>query len=97
VTTKYILREALRGILPEAIRTRKDKIGFKTTPEFTFSFIHENMEKLVKNENEFEHRWFKPEKVERLLKRPDYSVNAEFEVWRIVNTKLWARQFWGSG
>ncbi len=97
VTTKYILREALQGILPETIRTRKDKIGFKTTPAFTFSYIRENMEKLLKNENEFEDRWFKPEGVERLFRRPDYSVNAEFEVWRIVNTKLWARQFWGKG
>jgi asparagine synthase (glutamine-hydrolysing) len=30
--TKFILREALRGILPEAIRTRRDKLGF-VTPE----------------------------------------------------------------
>lgn len=30
--TKWILREAMRGILPENIRTRQDKIGF-ATPE----------------------------------------------------------------
>jgi asparagine synthase (glutamine-hydrolysing) len=95
VTTKYILREAMQGILPEAIRTRKDKIGFKASSDFTFSYVQRNEEKLVRNENEFEYRWFKPEGVEQLFRQSDHSVNAEFEVWRIVNTKLWTRQFWG--
>jgi asparagine synthase (glutamine-hydrolysing) len=29
-TTKALLRESLKGILPEEIRTRRDKIGFQT-------------------------------------------------------------------
>ena len=32
-TTKRVLREAMRGILPEPIRTRVDKIGFQTAEE----------------------------------------------------------------
>jgi asparagine synthase (glutamine-hydrolysing) len=31
--TKYVFREAMKGILPEAIRNRKDKIGFATPQE----------------------------------------------------------------
>ena len=27
-TTKWILREAIRGVVPESVRTRTDKIGF---------------------------------------------------------------------
>jgi len=27
-TTKYILRESMRGLIPEEVRTRKDKLGF---------------------------------------------------------------------
>jgi asparagine synthase (glutamine-hydrolysing) len=32
-TTKVVLREAMRGVLPEPIRTRTDKIGFATAEE----------------------------------------------------------------
>ena len=31
--TKYIFREAMKGILPESIRNRKDKVGFATPQE----------------------------------------------------------------
>jgi asparagine synthase (glutamine-hydrolysing) len=34
-TTKQVLREAMRGTLPEPIRTRMDKMGF-VTPEETW-------------------------------------------------------------
>ncbi len=95
VTTKYILREALRGVLPENVRTRMDKIGFRASPGLTFSYVRKNEGELVRNESDFEHRWFKPKGVERFLRNTDESVDNEFDVWRIVNTKLWARQFWG--
>ncbi len=32
-TTKRVLREAMRGVIPEKIRTRQDKIGFQTAEE----------------------------------------------------------------
>lgn len=32
-TTKRVLREAMRGVLPESIRTRMDKLGFATPEE----------------------------------------------------------------
>src|SRR6185295_4439238 len=31
--TKRVLREAMRGVLPEEVRTRMDKIGFATAEE----------------------------------------------------------------
>jgi asparagine synthase (glutamine-hydrolysing) len=32
-TTKRVLREAMRGVIPDPIRTRQDKIGFQTAEE----------------------------------------------------------------
>lgn len=95
ITTKYILREAMRGILPDIIRTRRDKIGFKAPSSLTFRYIAHHREVLVKNQNEFERRWFKSAVLERLLTSGDQSIAAEFSLWRILNTKLWLRQFWG--
>ncbi len=94
VTTKHILREAMKGILPEAVRTRKDKMGFKPNPELTFSFIRNHLDLIRTNTTEYEGRWFKERGVEQILNSNDRSVAFEWLLWRILNTKLWARQHW---
>jgi asparagine synthase (glutamine-hydrolysing) len=95
VTTKHILRACMEGILPESIRNRKDKIGFRSAPSLTFDFISHNFNALVENKTDYEEQWFNQAKVEEKLRDSDRSAEAEFLLWRIVNTKLWARHFWG--
>lgn len=95
ITTKHILREAMKGILPEYIRTRKDKIGFRPAPELVFSYISRQFDNLIRNETVFEHQWFDPEGLRKILETPDRSTEMEFILWRLINIKLWARQFWG--
>jgi asparagine synthase (glutamine-hydrolysing) len=95
ITTKSILRRAMQGILPEGTRNRRDKIGFTPDPKLTISFAQKNRESLLANPTELEQRWFHSRGVETLLTRYDGSVAAEFGLWRVLNTKLWARQFWG--
>jgi asparagine synthase (glutamine-hydrolysing) len=94
ITTKYVLRRAMAGILPEGTRTRRDKIGFRADPGLTLSLFRQQREALVANRTSWEGRWFRPEGVEALLTQYDGSVAAEFGLWRVLNTKLWARQFW---
>jgi asparagine synthase (glutamine-hydrolysing) len=95
VTTKYILRQAMEPFLPEAIRTRKDKIGFKADPGLTASYVRARRETLATHRTEWERRWFRPDALGALLERYDGSTAAEFALWRVLNVKLWARQFWG--
>jgi asparagine synthase (glutamine-hydrolysing) len=94
VTTKYILREAMKGILPESIRTRKDKIGFKATPDLTFHLVRDHFDSLVESQTEYEKKWFDSEGVKETLLNPNQSVHFEFLLWRILNLKLWLRQNW---
>jgi asparagine synthase (glutamine-hydrolysing) len=94
VTTKYILRQGMKGTLPESIRNRKDKIGFRASPDLTFYLASQHLASLSRNETEYEQRWFDSTGVERMLNGSDRSLQTEFFLWRIVNTKLWARQFW---
>jgi asparagine synthase (glutamine-hydrolysing) len=35
-TTKYLFREAMKGVLPEKIRNRQDKVGFATPQDEWF-------------------------------------------------------------
>jgi hypothetical protein len=47
------------------------------------------------NRSNWEQRWFRPDALGALLERYDGSTAAEFGLWRVLNVKLWARQFWG--
>ncbi len=90
-TTKYLMREGLRGILPEPIRTRRDKIGFKATPSLTFDFASRAASALIENQTAEEREWFDPAGVRALLASPR-STESELAIWRVVNAKLWLRE-----
>jgi asparagine synthase (glutamine-hydrolysing) len=94
VTTKYILREAMKGILPEAIRNRKDKVGFQPNPNITFLFAQQYINSLKDNKTDYEKLWFDKNGIENILKSKNRTVAFEFFLWRILNLKLWVRQHW---
>ncbi len=45
-TTKYVLREALAGVIPEQIRSRADKVGFRADPAVTWALVEDHREDL---------------------------------------------------
>jgi asparagine synthase (glutamine-hydrolysing) len=94
VTTKYVLREAMRGLIPEEIRTRKDKIGFRASPEHTNLFVRKNYGALCANGGAWEEKWFRTEGVKRMFDEAFGTAGGDFPVWRVINVKLWARQHW---
>lgn len=87
--TKYIFREAMRGIVPDKILDRKDKIGFGT-PELEWLIINkENIFELIKNSNEF--HLINKEKslleIENIISgKKTFSPSA----WRLINYFLWS-------
>ena len=93
--TKWIMREALAGILPQKIRNRHDKIGF-ATPEK--NWIRENLAKEFKqtfNSESFRSRgYFQPNKIGRAF---DAFLKGETEdyrfFWRLYNMEIWFRTF----
>ncbi len=92
--TKAVLRRALEGTLPESIRTRKDKIGFRAEPSATWELAERNRDSLLADRSGYEERWFDRGGVEALLSS-GRSPDTEFMLWRVLNTKLWLRTFWG--
>jgi asparagine synthase (glutamine-hydrolysing) len=87
--TKYIFREAMRGIVPDKILDRKDKIGFGT-PELEWLIINkEKIFELIKNSNEF--HLINKEKsmleIENIISgKKTFSSSA----WRLINYFLWS-------
>jgi asparagine synthase (glutamine-hydrolysing) len=93
--TKYAMREAVRGIIPEKIRTRTDKIGF-ATPEAGW-YRNEMLPYLrdVLNSSTAKRRGlYNISKLNDLLDaNASGKVDAGRAIWRVVNLELWFRRF----
>jgi asparagine synthase (glutamine-hydrolysing) len=93
--TKDLLRRSMRDTLPSEVLDRKDKIGFRAEPTATWELARENEEGLAAARTPWESEWFTYEGFRRLLADGDGSAEREFTLWRVMNTKLWLRSFWG--
>lgn len=94
--TKYILREAIKGLVNDKIRLRKDKVGFATPeskwfrdPKFQ-SFINEIIESdSFKSRKYFDATKVKQIFVEHLKGKKDHGNI----IWKTIHLELWLRSF----
>jgi asparagine synthase (glutamine-hydrolysing) len=93
--TKYVLRRAIEGLVPDAIRCRMDKMGFVTPEE---AWMKDELRPHILalfSSPEFARRpYWDAERVLRnyrefLEGKSPYST----EFWRIACTELWLRGF----
>ena len=96
-STKFVLREALRGVIPEGVRTRVDKIGFRADPGLTWRAIEAQRDDLAANRTAYEAEWFDAGAVREFLSTGGRSIESEFLAWRIFNVKHWLRATWAGG
>jgi len=93
-TTKYILRESMKGILPEKIRLRYDKIGFATPEDewFRESYFQDMIEKVLNNPNAKLKRYIDTEKAMAMYKRHlNHEINCSKDIWKWINLDLWLK------
>jgi asparagine synthase (glutamine-hydrolysing) len=93
--TKRLLRQAMKGILPEPIRLRRDKLGFRADPSAAARFAAQRGSELRENRSGPEDQWFDPAMVGELIDAAQRHATLDFPLWRVVNVKLWARAHWG--
>lgn len=94
--TKFILREVMKGIMPEKVRLRVDKKGF-TVPQDEW-FRTEQFQTLVNdilNSESFAKRgYFKPEEAKKLYQRHlAGEINISKDIWKWINLELWFRTY----
>jgi len=91
--TKFVLRESMKGILPEKVRTRMDKVGFATPTDLW-------MNELLKDQimDVFESASFRGRNefnAAEIAKR--YRISPQKfkpnEIWRIFSLEMWYRIF----
>jgi asparagine synthase (glutamine-hydrolysing) len=94
--TKFLLRESMKGILPEKIRNRRDKMGFETPQDEWFrTDAWQNIVLSILNSRSFRERnLVDPEKAkEQYLKHLSGKINIAKEIWKWVHLELWFREF----
>jgi asparagine synthase (glutamine-hydrolysing) len=92
--TKAVLRAALRGLVPDAILDRRDKIGFATPESAWLDSLKPWAKTILAGDAARRIPFLRLEAVERafdaLLARP---VAGEFQGWRWLNLIRWAERF----
>jgi asparagine synthase (glutamine-hydrolysing) len=94
-TTKTILREAMRDVLPEAVRTRMDKMGY-VTPEDIWSreSLKKKIEDIIESKSFAERGYFDVGEIKKAFKNHCLGrVNLGSTIWRWVNLEMWFRTF----
>lgn len=93
--TKRVLRRAMKNVLPEAVRERRDKLGFATPEQIWFrgalrSLVTEGIEQTLSLYPSLLN-------AEGVRKLADDMLNGrrplDFTLWRIVNLGIWGRKF----
>ncbi|MFA7689805.1 MAG: asparagine synthase-related protein [Methanofastidiosum sp.] len=90
--TKYILRKSMKGVLPEKIRCRKDKMGFVTPQDLWLKEIENDVRGIV---NSFSKRGYvKSEEIPKILDEYYNGNNSLGKlVWKVFCLELWFRIF----
>ena len=93
-TTKYILRESMKGVLPEAILSRP-KMGFPVPIGSWFRGAYRSViDEYVLSERALARGIFSPDFVRRLVARHQTGgENHDERLWALVNFEIWQRQF----
>jgi asparagine synthase (glutamine-hydrolysing) len=93
-TTKYVLRESMKGVLPEAILSRS-KMGFPVPIGSWFRGAYSSIvEEYVTSDRALSRGLFKADYVRSLVRRHQVAGEDHSErLWALVNFEIWQRQF----
>ena len=94
--TKYILREAMKGILPEKIRMRRDKVGYGTPEDewFREPAWKKIIQEILTSESFKNRNIVNPAKANELFqKHVSGKINISKEIWKWIHLELWFREF----
>jgi len=96
--TKYILRQAMAGIVPSSILARRDKIGFGT-PEgewFKTPAFQGLVDAALSSPFFADERYIQPARARALYQRHLAGhTNAARQIWKWTNLYLWQQEFFG--
>lgn len=94
--TKSILRRSMKGILPEKIRMRRDKVGFATPEDVWFksASFRPVIESILSSDSFRSRGIIDADKALALFKKHcDGVIMISKDIWKWINLELWYRRF----
>lgn len=96
-TTKYVLKRAMRGILPDSIIDRP-KRGFAVPLNYWFrGKLGPYVRELLLGDETRRRGFFDTRYVASLVKRHENGRDLDLKLWTLISFELWARQFLDQG
>jgi asparagine synthase (glutamine-hydrolysing) len=96
-TTKYVLKQAMRGILPDNIIDRP-KHGFAVPLSYWFrGKLGAYVRDLLLGESARRRGLFNSSYIEDLVVRHEKGRNLDMQLWTLISFELWARVFMDRG
>jgi asparagine synthase (glutamine-hydrolysing) len=93
-TSKAVLRTALRGLVPDAILNRQDKVGFATPDRLWASALRPWFRRVLGSDTARALPWLKADVALAALDRRISRADAfGFDLWRTVNVVRWIEMF----
>lgn len=93
--TKAVLREAMRNIIPESIRTRQDKMGF-VTPESQWikHGLSDRFEIELQKAIASLGQWVQPDVLQKIFQATlDGNSGMQGVIWRVISFSRWLKVF----
>jgi asparagine synthase (glutamine-hydrolysing) len=96
-TTKYVLKRAMRGILPERI-IHRPKQGFAVPLGFWFrGKLGPHVRDLLLGDSAVRRGFFNSRYIENLVIQHERGRNLDLQLWTLISFELWARAFMDLG
>jgi len=93
-TSKAVLRAALRGIVPDAILDRRDKIGFATPDALWAKPLLPWFLRILQSDRARAMPWLKADVALKMLRgRVASEAGLGADLWRLVNVMRWIEAF----
>jgi asparagine synthase (glutamine-hydrolysing) len=93
-TTKVALRRAMKDRLPQAVNTRRDKLGFVAPQQAWLADGAAQVAGLLRGGQVVQRGWVAPGEVERVLARGLSGGRRTEHLWRLFITEAWLRMLW---
>jgi len=92
--SKSVFRKAMRGIVPDQVLDRKDKVGFLTPEKQWLISVQRWCEKLLQSETTHHIGALNQEVIRREFQLfLNHSKDSNLPIWRLVNLIRWATRF----
>jgi len=97
-TTKHFFRESMKGILPEKIRLRNDKIGFGNPQAewFRTRSFQKIVSEILDSQSFHDRKIISPDRAKKMFQEHlNRKIDCAKEIWKWIHLELWFRRFIG--